>query len=598
MIGRISFTIFLFWVIFLLSHYSYASFPHAPHDLAHSVSCESCHSDALPDTNRSSICDTCHDPHFQAQLISFADPNFYLATGTIVNGTIADNGDNTTTFTYSTANYKQGWNPVVDNADWGAKTNTGRGLILVVNKLVDTTEVPDQTFEVKSATGTTVTIIGPMETTLGGKAFGVMYGQLLKSEINTPNSGIRAVKLFDPNGGFVDEIGSPAKGICQVCHTQTLHWSPVAPPDDDHYATRVCSDCHDHGSGFKPGASGQGHETHLTEIYGPAIDCVDCHGSNQPPLLADGNNLTNTGVCNSCHSPDGPYDGVDDAAIGAKNNWPDGVYSGGLLAAGKERWCVGCHDSGTSLIGGRQAPDVAGNNTSYGYYVSGHGGSAATECGACHGADMDHNFDNKKTFEAASNNYGPGFRLKLINDQEPMVIPLPGSGCYYDSENYRLCYSCHDEKTLLNDTREYGVYGCASNPYNSVNDPTVTEMTTFFKNELLAGGVHPVNLHWDHLADADKGTESFQGLAPLWYVNGGRSRVSCPTCHNPHGDFHGADIPTTKMTHGTLDIAYGTDANGDYGFIGSNANLSTTCTLVCHFEEGHKWYRDEPGTGP
>ena len=63
------------------------------------------------------------------------------------------------------------------------------------------------------------------------------------------------------------------------------------------------------------------HVVHLTATYGPQITCADCHGTETPPLLSDGPNLTFTTVCDTCHSPGGAYDGVDDPNIGAKTNW-------------------------------------------------------------------------------------------------------------------------------------------------------------------------------------------------------------------------------------------------------------------------------------
>ena len=41
--------------------------------------------------------------------------------------------------------------------------------------------------------------------------------------------------------------------------------------------------------------------THLSSVYGPEINCIDCHGSNKPPLFVDGNNLATTTVCDNCH---------------------------------------------------------------------------------------------------------------------------------------------------------------------------------------------------------------------------------------------------------------------------------------------------------
>ncbi|MGA1874628.1 MAG: PKD domain-containing protein [bacterium] len=100
---------------------------------------------------------------------------------------------------------------------------------------------------------------------------------------------------------------------------------------------------------------------HVNSLNGLQIDCTFCHDIPFPDYLKDGLTLANTAVCNSCHSPDGQYNGVDHAVIGAKANWDSGgVYEGNVLKKEKEKWCVGCHDGGTSVIGDVAAANVAG----------------------------------------------------------------------------------------------------------------------------------------------------------------------------------------------------------------------------------------------
>ncbi len=84
-----------------------------------------------------------------------------------------------------------------------------------------------------------------------------------------------------------------------------------------------------------------------------------------------------TSVCAQCHSQGGPYNGVDSVgeSVGAKDNWgTGGVYQdGSTLKAGKEKWCVGCHDDAPPTINGGTAPTVGGDNLNYGFFTSGHG---------------------------------------------------------------------------------------------------------------------------------------------------------------------------------------------------------------------------------
>ena len=416
---------------------------------------------------------------------------------------------------------------------------------------------------------------------------------------------------------------------CLDCHSDkdlTFHHGP------NFSGTTDCETCHGHDSGYEysPGLFSQGagsflsHSTHTEmdadDLKGPNIACSVCHDTTNYPFFNSGTDsngdgfidLVETDVCDNCHSPDGPFDGVDDATIGAKPNWVAGVYTGSDLTVGKEKWCVSCHDAGTSLINGRQAPDVAGDNTNYGYYVSGHGRTgAAEECDACHGLDMDHNFDGQKTYLGADlydtftqdplRTYKLGFRLKDVDGMDPLLIPLPNT-TGYDPNSYKLCYSCHDEETLMSDTRSHGCYGDQSNPYKNA-----AAITTQFRNMHKEGhdtndNDMPANFHADHLIDA--------GLTgQLWYSNGpgsltGRSANTCITCHNPHGDKRSDNSATLAMTVGAFEVVRGSDEYGDYGEVTNfspyaEGSPEQRCFITCHTFGGNgtsqtdtntKWY--------
>ena len=92
------------------------------------------------------------------------------------------------------------------------------------------------------------------------------------------------------------------------------------------------------------------HVTHLTADRGPGItDCADCHTGTPAYDNED------TGACDTCHSPGGVWDGVDDVDVGALNNWDnmdDPADAGvsliyaldGKLKSEKDKWCATCHD--------------------------------------------------------------------------------------------------------------------------------------------------------------------------------------------------------------------------------------------------------------
>ena len=133
--------------------------------------------------------------------------------------------------------------------------------------------------------------------------------------------------------GLLADLPRPVNGACDECHGQ--------PPDGDVFPNRA-------------GA----HAGHWSAPYGPAInDCYVCHavpetGVHENGLVSfatgvDGNangdiELNETDVCDLCHSPDGPFDGVAEG----RANWQSGAMVG----------CEGCHDNGTSVIGGGERP--------------------------------------------------------------------------------------------------------------------------------------------------------------------------------------------------------------------------------------------------
>ncbi len=455
------------------------------------------------------------------------------------------------------------------------------------------------------------------------------------------NDGSAADQTHE-NVGVGRAVGQNCTELCHL-HTNGFgHYKGVT--------TDGCIECHGHEAGtlydadmtpsYTAGtlaSQGRGsiapHSTHTEsgtmspasagddDVRGPGLYCADCHNISNMAFFKTGTdqngdgffNLNETDVCDICHSPDGAYDGVDDPVIGAKNNWrTGGVYAAdGTLKAGKEKWCVGCHDQGTAVINGRQAPDVGGNGTTYGFYVSGHG-SKAQECQDCHDLTANHNFDGQKTYRAALDNYQAGYRLKDVNGQPPMNIPLDEApydtrSCDFDENNYRLCLTCHAEQgpatmgtaqNLFTNTDDGG-QECETN-YPGSNPYYVGpagEMITGFRNESSAGFSFgsdvPANGHWDHLVDF-----SYLFGPLLWKSDDTgipNSRMSCPACHNPHGAGYGVDTPTIRMTRKALEIKWGTDGNGDYGLLSNPTALSSTCAVSCHFSsdpEVYRYYRD------
>jgi hypothetical protein len=440
---------------------------------------------------------------------------------------------------------------------------------------------------------------------------------ILTDEVNGTYS---PVKFFDKigQGSFAyddDAVPGPdptpnvdptRNGVCQVCHTDEAnpdnptHWRANGT-GADHYNNyeKGCIYCHWHSWGFVHGGVGggtgciechghdkdyeyetgkyskgdgtfQSHSTHTEndsdDLKGPNIGCDSCHDTNNFPYFifkqekdsnGDGKiDLSETDVCDGCHSPDGSFDGVGNydsdnpnfetenplsVAYGAKYNWKAGIYSGNSLKTGKEKWCISCHDSGTSEIKDVSAPDVKL------YYTSGHGKAGAdVECLACHDATFIHTDGKHRTY--AFNNedvnpadghadiydwansgvaYASGYRLRYVNGKVPFMIPTDYNYTFGAQEGLiknntnRRCFNtgCHDASKIFG-------YGQLASAYTNFSfgppDPP----------QSYGPGNGWGNIHQDHMRyiiwDSD------------WDVNTGYpigfdSMITCSSCHNVHG---------------------------------------------------------------
>ncbi|MEW6378760.1 MAG: Ig-like domain-containing protein [bacterium] len=295
---------------------------------------------------------------------------------------------------------------------------------------------------------------------------------------------------------YADGSGSR---ICEVCHTSTNYYrTDGTSPRGSHYTGQDCSACHFHcgeffhngGSGtgcischghdsgyeYEPGQTSPGagsfisHSTHTEhdsdDLRGPCIDCAACHDTANYPFFKSGTdsngdghfNLSETDVCDGCHSPAGAYDGVDDPVIGAKANWQSGVYQqpqGQDLQSGRENWCAGCHDDGISVSEGISAPNVMGDNATYGYNITGH----KITCSACHTVTTAHIDGDARTYAHGSDpfnpddphNYQNGYRLKYSMTIPLGVGPLGGSG----ANRFTLCFTCHNYDRIMGSTAPF-----------------------------------------------------------------------------------------------------------------------------------------------
>jgi hypothetical protein len=245
------------------------------------------------------------------------------------------------------------------------------------------------------------------------------------------------------------------------------------------------------------------HQAHLTAASGPLLACGACHVTPYAGVFLDGQDLDNTTVCNTCHSPGGAYDGVNDPVIGAKANWSTGIYeevfdpSAGnmtILPTGKERWCVTCHDDVPSEVNGVSQQSIT--------------------CLTCHDQAFTHTDGEPRTYTADAANYQAGYRLKSVDGEAPLDVPKsvhrPPK-----AEDFRLCFSCHDSGSFLN------FDNTNTNFRSDVNDSCET------LDPLLSSD--RVNKHYFHLGYQPPTYDSdWDGVSP-------DSSPSCPACHNVHG---------------------------------------------------------------
>jgi hypothetical protein len=335
-----------------------------------------------------------------------------------------------------------------------------------------------------------------------------------------------------PPGTLADGNDANLDGPCEVCHTTTKYHTNTGD-GTTHFDGTNCILCHPHflddiTNYFEPRFVGtQSHVTHFSDPKGPLFEvkrpddfCTFyCHDAGDFERFKDGELLADTNVCDDCHSAGGAFNGVSDA----KAKWEDGVYkkNGYELKAGNEGWCGTCHDGGTSVVDGVTAPNVMGDNVTYGYNISGHGNDPLNyiTCDGCHDFAVSHTDGRARTYKASSTNpnrsYRSGYRL---NDD--MSIPRNGEGA---PTAFKLCTNCH--------------------VYSEITSRLKTNFRDDLKNTTFS--YHENHLEWYNYFlcwDSD-----FDGTGPSEGYNVADSAMSCPACHNVHGS------PTPAMIrHGEL----------------------------------------------
>lgn len=179
---------------------------------------------------------------------------------------------------------------------------------------------------------------------------------------------------------------------------------------------------------------------------------------------------------------------------------------------------------------------------SYGYLTTGH----KISCDYCHDTRSIHIDGIQRTYEAVLNNYSAGYRLSEIAVGEDVVpaLEVPRVECNdvegtKSSNDFILCFTCHDKGNLLGDA--YGTGEFYKNPLQ----------TNFRNDDTTDANGNIVNAHLRHLrgkgpcGNSKDWDSDWDGVAD--------SPQSCTACHNVHGS------PNPAMTrHGELVSTPGT----------------------------------------
>jgi len=214
-------------------------------------------------------CITCHRVHHQQQLRTHGSDS-YVSTATTA-------AVDATTVTRSGGNA------------WEVNKYAGYIVLPNINQV-------SYNYIIVSNTADTLTVAGPIDptkVTAGVDTMAIIYGNLIKEEIVTPNSGTKTVKFFNNTGSNSFVAGdSTYDGVCEVCHTQPNHHrNDGSAPQQAHNNGEKCTSCHSHAGGF----GGFDHTAGVAVL--PVSTCMECHGYDGPDPVGD----VHGSQCGLCH---------------------------------------------------------------------------------------------------------------------------------------------------------------------------------------------------------------------------------------------------------------------------------------------------------
>jgi predicted CxxxxCH...CXXCH cytochrome family protein len=567
-------------------------------------------------------CKDCHNQH-QNDMRLFYTEESYLVTGTITS--VNNNGDGTSTFGYSNlVEQRPGW---ADFTLWGQKSGNERGLIFFPNFTNFNISA-----EVISATAGTITVQGWPGSVSVGNTFALTYDQLIDVSVVTP-FGSSTPKFLEPTGpdsfahndglgGDVDGDGnlddSTARGICQICHSQTQHWrrdGSLAAIGVHSSANGVnCMQCHKHQEGFKaegcntchgfppiqnvpndpdlgieglialsassvPATSGSvtagSHDTH---INGQGLGCGNCHNGGMLDGASQGDDQINLGFTLNSSDLGGNYDGQ---SVVAGGSFPYIGTSPTTVSAGDSLECsnIYCHGSTLEPDGGTDTTPVWNDPTT-------------GQCGACHGATTADPPTRAPHEQHAgpSTNLGHDYACSLCHTDPSSDASLHvnmKSEVAFDSSDPKVQSASYDGTDAVLDT-----YGNCSNLYCHSNVQTsppggaVTYQTVNWGDGAIYG------CSYCHEGPVDHFSLPVTGNTTGSHVKHGDSGIFCSSCHandpaaNPTTDCiicHTVNGPNVTHANYAIDVNFANIYGGNYSGTPTPGDAYGSCsTTYCH----------------
>ncbi len=219
------------------------------------------------------------------------------------------------------------------------------------------------------------------------------------------------------------------------------------------------------------------------------------------------------------------------------------------------------------------APNVLGDNTTYGYYVTGH----KFDCLECHDANKSHVDHDARSYDADllaapgdTHAYNEAYRLRDVDGQPALVVPRTSQGSWAlgsQLDEFALCLRCHDSTKVVG-TEEADDDG------------------TNFRSESWPDA----NLHWYHLSSGsvDSDWDAYDQGDDSPYD----SHTTCTICHNVHGAPNSAMIRQGELisTPGSTDREPGFNFSYVYPGDGSaKARFTPTLPLAGDYEIKMSW---------